>query len=93
VGVKKGRDVRVKLRTEDLSVRELDGELVVLDLRSSRYLSVTGVGVDIVKMLADERTEPELVAGLLGTFDIEEEVARRDTAAFVASLRDAGLLE
>jgi hypothetical protein len=85
--------VTVRLRAEDLSTRSLGDEMVLLDLRASRYLSVTGVGVDIVTMLADERTEAELVAELLTRYDVEETVLRRDTVSFLQELRVAGLLE
>jgi hypothetical protein len=83
----------MRLRSADLSARELSGELILLDLRSSRYLSVSGVGVDIVNLLSEERSEDELVTAVLARYDIDEEVARRDTRAFLDQLRDAGLLE
>lgn len=83
----------MKLRSADLSVRELGDELIILDLRSSRYLSVTGVGVELVKMLADDRTEDELVAQLLNSYAIDGAAARQDTTAFLGDLREAGLLE
>jgi hypothetical protein len=83
----------MRLRSDDLSVRVMGDEMVLLDLRSSRYLSITGVGVDIVNLLSENRTEDELVAALLDRYDVDEEAARRDTTAFVTQLRSAGLVE
>lgn len=83
----------MRLRSEGLSARELDGEIILLDLRASRYLSVSGVGVEIVNLLSEDRTEDELVAAVLERYDVDEALVRKDTLAFVGQLRDAGLLE
>ena len=83
----------MRLRSEGLSARELGGEIILLDLRSSRYLSVSGVGADIVNLLTEDRTEEELVAAVLERYDVDETVGRHDTLAFLGQLRDAGLLE
>ena len=83
----------MRLRSEGLSARELDGEIILLDLRASRYLSVSGVGVEIVNLLSEDRTEEELVTALLERYDVDEALVRRDMSAFVSQLRDAGLLE
>lgn len=83
----------MRLRAAGLATRTLGDEIVVLDLRSSRYLAVTGVGVDIVSMLSEDRTEDELVAALLDKYDVEENVLRRDAGSFLDQLRGAGLLE
>lgn len=83
----------MRLRSEGLSARELGGEIILLDLRSSRYLSVSGVGVDIVNLLSEDRTEDEVVAELQKRYDVAADVVRRDTLAFLGQLRDAGLLE
>ncbi|MGY1779774.1 PqqD family protein [Geodermatophilus sp. SYSU D01036] len=83
----------MRLRSGDLSTRELGDEMVLLDLRSSRYLTVSGVGVDIVSMLGEERTEDQLVSSLLERYEVTEDVLRADVNAFLRDLRDAGLLE
>ncbi len=83
----------VRLRSDELSVRALGDEVVLLDLRSSRYLSVTGVGVDIVGLLAEDRDEDRIVETLLEHYDVPEDVLRADTRAFLSELRAGGLLE
>ena len=83
----------MRLRSGDLSRRALGDEMVLLDLRSSRYLTVSGVGVDIVSMLSQDRSEDELIASLLERYDVTEEVLRTDVGTFLHQLRDAGLLE
>jgi hypothetical protein len=83
----------MRVRTRDLSAREMDGELVLLDLIGSRYLTVTGVGVRIFELLAVDRSTNELVRTVVEEYDVDEEVARVDIDAFLQRLRDHHLLE
>lgn len=83
----------MRRRVTGLATRRVGTETVILDLECSRYLNVTGVGNRIFDLLAEEYTLDELVEVIAGEYEVDPEVARRDTAAFVESLRDAGLVE
>jgi hypothetical protein len=83
----------MRLRTADVAARTIDGETILLDLRGSRYLSVTGVGTRIVELLATETTLDDLVTTIADEYDSGEEVIRTDAERFVGKLRAAGLLE
>ncbi|MDQ1527525.1 MAG: hypothetical protein QOG18_2138 [Microbacteriaceae bacterium] len=80
------------LRDSGLSSRAVGGEVVVLDLENSRYLTISGSGVLLFELLREEHDRDELVAALLTTFEVDEDTARRDVDAFIADLSDAGLL-
>lgn len=86
-------DKPVQLRRTGLSSREIGGELIVLDLDSSRYLSVRGSGVLLVELLRTAHRPADLVAALTQRFAVDEDIARRDVARFLAELDAAGLLE
>lgn len=83
----------MRLRTTDISSREMGDEVIVLDLRSSRYLSITGVGVRLFELLGQERSLEELADAVHDEYEVPAEVARRDTERFLEQLRSAGLLE
>ena len=83
----------MKLRSEGLTWQEIDGELVILDLKNSVYLTTNAAGAVLAKLLTDERTMDELSDVLVDRFGIEDDVARRDTEAFVNQLRDKRLLD
>lgn len=83
----------MRLRSQDLVTRDVDGEVVILDVRSSRYLSVTGVGVHLLELLARDRAADELVASVVEDYDVDPTVAEHDVTAFLADLRAAGLIE
>lgn len=86
-----GGDVR--LRGEDLAWREIDGDLVILDLRASTYLTSNASGAVLMKALTEDRTEAELTKCLMDAFSIPAEQARRDVQSFVEALATGGLLE
>jgi hypothetical protein len=83
----------MKLRVDDITWREIDGELVILDLRSSTYLTANASASVLMRELTEERTLLQLAKTLLDTFDIPDGQARRDAVAFVDELRRHGLLE
>ena len=83
----------MRMRTSDLSSRAIDGETIILDLRSSRYLSVTGVGTRIVELLGEDRTIDELIDTLADEYEAPRDVMRTDAERFVARLGNAGLIE
>lgn len=83
----------MRLRTRDVAARTLDGETIILDLRDSRYLSVTGVGTRIVEMLADDTTLEDMVDVLADEYEADPAVVRTDAERFLGKLDAAGLLE
>lgn len=83
----------VKLRTQEVSWREIDGEMVILDLRTSTYLSANRVGTTLLNLLTEERTTDDLAAALMGEFGIDHPTAMTDTRAFLDDLASRGLLE
>lgn len=84
---------QLKLRGEGLSWREVDDEIVGVDVRESTYVSANPSGKLLWKALAAGTTRQELVARLVETFEIDAERAGADVDAFVGQLREQGLLE
>lgn len=83
----------MKLRADDITWQEIDGDLVILDLRSSTYLTTNASGAILMKQLTEARTTAELVANLVETFGITPEQAAADVRAFLSALGENGLLE
>jgi hypothetical protein len=85
-------EIQLKLRTDDLEWREVDGEVVVLDVRECRYLAINRTGQVLWKALAEGATRDELIARLVETFDIERARAAGDVDAFTTELESRDLL-
>lgn len=86
-----GGDMR--LRSSDLTWREIDGDLVILDLRSSTYLTTNTSGAVLMKQLTEDRTSAQLIQAMVDAFGISESQAEEDVRSFVDTLDRSGLLE
>lgn len=82
----------MQIRNEDLTWREIDGELVILDLASSTYLTTNRTGTFLLQQLVEERSHEDLVNDIVAAFDVEPDTAEHDVAAFVELLRARNLL-
>lgn len=71
--------------------REVEGEMVLLDLASERYFGLNEVGAAIVFRVTDEPWDDALGA-LAEVYDVDPAVLRADAEALVGELVEAGLL-
>jgi hypothetical protein len=84
---------RLRLRSDALEWREMDGEIVALDLRTSTYFAVNASAALVWPALADGATREQLVEQLATRYSVDPGDAARDVDAFLASLESQGLLE
>ena len=83
----------MKLRADALEWREVEGEVVALDVRTSQYLAINRTGAVLWPLLVDGTDRDALVAAVLDGFEVDAATAERDVDAFVAALREQDLLE
>lgn len=83
----------MKLRTDGLTWREIEGETVLLDLKSSKYLRTNRTGSFLLRQLAADRSVADLVASLQTEYELTGEQAAHDVAAFVQILQERELLD
>lgn len=82
----------MRIRTDGLAVQDLDGALIVLDLTTSRYLTVNPSALPLWRLLERGSDEAAMDAALGAEFGVDAERAAGDVAAFVAQLRAADLI-
>ncbi|NHC45921.1 PqqD family protein [Motilibacter aurantiacus] len=82
----------MRIRSEGLAARSFDAETVVLDLEKSQYLTLNETGSLLYELLRQERTMDELVDAVVAEYSVDRATALRDVEAFVAALREHGLL-
>lgn len=85
-------EATLRLRDEGLNWREIDGEVVALDVKRSHYLNLNATGCVLWLMLAEGATKRQLVDKLREEFDVDEPTAQHDVDAFITSCRDNDLL-
>lgn len=84
---------KLSLRGDDLAWRTVDDELIAIDVRDSTYLSANGSGLLMWNALAGGTTKAELVTSLVETYGIDAGTASTDVDAFLADLKERGLLD
>jgi hypothetical protein len=84
---------RVAARKADVEWRSVDDEIIVLDLRSQRYLSLNKSGAVLWPMLVDGAGTDRLADELTRRYGVDPTVAARDVEELLTQLRAADLLE
>lgn len=82
----------LRLRTDALKWREIEDEVVAVDLRSSTYLSANESAKLLWRQLAEGTTRQQLVERLVTTFGIDEARAGKDVESFLSDLAARELL-
>jgi hypothetical protein len=83
----------IRLRGENVEWREVDGEVVALDVRASTYFVVNHTGAAIWPRLVAGATHAELVTEIRDRYCVADEDAARHVDEFLESLREKDLLE
>ena len=77
-----------------VTTNQIEDELVALNLETSFYYGVDGIGTEIWRLLIDENLTIAGACGkLLEEYDVVEDTCRREVRTFVEQLLDAKLLE
>lgn len=84
-------DARIR-RADNVLFNQVNDLLLMLNLEAGRYHSLNDVGVRIWELLEQPTTEPAIVDMLVGEFEVTREVCAAEVAAFLASLRERGLI-
>jgi hypothetical protein len=84
---------RLRLRDDAVRWREIDQEIVAVDLGRSDYVSTNESGVLLWRRLAEGTTRQQLVEELVSAFGIDRGRASEDVGRFLDELDARNLLE
>ena len=84
---------RLALRRAAVTGRSVGEETILLDLRTSLYLSTNPAGTMLWRLLESGTTRTEMIDTLLVGFGIDGERAAADVDAFVSECRHRELLD
>lgn len=76
----------------DAVFRELDGEAVVLSLRTGLYFGLNEVGTRVWQLIEQHRDLRQVFDALRAEFEVGDDRLLRDLVALVEQLRDKGLV-
>jgi hypothetical protein len=83
----------LRLRDDRVRWREIDEDVVAVDIDRSTYLSTNGSGALLWLELARGATRDQLVERLAQAYLIDSERAATDVDGFLSELNGQGLLE
>ena len=83
--------LKVKL-SDDLSWRDVNDEMVALNLKTGEYYTFNDVGRGIWLALTDDKSPSEIVEMVVTKYDTKRAAAESDVADFVGGLLDKGVL-
>lgn len=84
--------MRVRVRSQNVTWREVDGTIIALDLTSSTYFTTNRVGTLLWHAMSDGATVADLVSLLRSSFGIPGDRAAADVGTFLKLLEANGLL-
>ncbi len=83
---------RIRIRDDVLS-RVLEGEAVLLDLKSGTYFGLNEVGSEVWEIIRSGADIGQIRAKLLEQFDVDRHTVDRDLETLIAQLEERGLVE
>lgn len=78
---------------ETVLMREVSGELVMLDMHTEKYFALDEIGAHIVTGLRDNEAVREITAKLASEYDADPAQIEQDVEALIAQLIDKGLVD
>ena len=79
-------------KPDSVLVRELSGELVLLNLETESYFGLDEVGARIWAALCAAPSNDQACAELAGEFEVDAQTLQKDVAALVERLSESGLV-
>ncbi|MFN6118344.1 MAG: PqqD family protein [Actinomycetes bacterium] len=83
----------MRIRSSGVTWREVDGEIVALNLESSSYFATNATGARLWAPLVAGCERAALIDLLVATYGIATSTAASDVDRFLGSLRSNGLLD
>lgn len=78
---------------KDMTHSDLEGETVILDLKSGVYYGLNETGTSIWNLIQRPQSVQEIISAILLKYKIEPERCERDVKSLLQELADNGLIE
>ena len=79
-------------RRKEVLFSEIDDQVIALDAQAGYCYSLTGPGNHIWELIETPQTVETVCAQLRQVYSVDEETCFSDVAAWIAELRDAGVI-
>jgi hypothetical protein len=76
----------------DVLHRQLEGEVVMLDLSRGAYFGLDAIGTRILELLGERQRLGDVLDALLDEFDVERATAEADLLRLMTEMQASGLV-
>jgi hypothetical protein len=83
---------RVQRATEQIAC-DMDGEVVVLDLKSGIYYGLDAVGARVWSLIEQPASLAAIRDAIMSEYDVDAESCDRDILVFVKRMQELGLID
>lgn len=83
----------IRKRSHRLAETRVDEEIVVMQLDSGQFFSLSGTAADAWALIDGERNSTQIVDALANEYDGDRDQVGREVEAFLSRLEENGLLE
>lgn len=80
------RDDRLRVRSEEIASKEMDGEAIIINLATGVYYSLEGVGALVWELVGAAWSLEEIAQAVTARFEVDLVVARRDVERLAGEL-------
>ena len=80
------------INKSEVAWRDLDGEAVILDLKTDTYFSLDKIGTKIWNKMIKKSEVKDLVSLITSSYDVPAKEAEKDVRELISSLEKTGLI-
>ena len=80
------------INKNEVAWRDLDGEAVILDLKTDTYFSLDKIGTQIWKKMTEKSGINDLVSLITSSYDVLAKEAEMDVKELISGLKKTGLI-
>ena len=81
------------VRCDTVLATDLGGEVVMMDIESGEYFSLTAVSARIWELLGEPASASEICTTLEAEYDVDSETCRTHVGEFLGQLADAKIIQ
>jgi len=88
-----GSEVRLELNSGDVAAKEIDGEILVMNVANGMYYSLDGVSAVAWRLIAAGHSLDQVAVALAQTYGVDESSTLSDITDLAMHLVDEGLVK
>jgi len=88
-----GAEVRLELNSGDVAAKEIDGEILVMNVANGMYYSLDGVSAVAWRLIAAGHSLDQVAVALAQTYGVDESSTLSDVTDLAVHLVDEGLVK